>query len=58
MQEYTMTKNKHLMSLKAVELRWLVHYGIYVPKDNRTFLACKSYLRIVSAGCYIDVRQT
>ena len=29
MQGYTMTKNKHLMSLKAVELRSLVHYGIY-----------------------------
>ena len=29
MQGYTMTKNKHLTSLKAVELRSLVHYGIY-----------------------------
>ena len=25
MQSYTLTKNKHLMSLKAVELRSLVH---------------------------------
>ena len=29
MQGYTMIKNTHLTSLKAVELRSLVHYGIY-----------------------------
>ena len=29
LQGYTMTKNKHLTSLKAVELRLLVHYVIY-----------------------------
>ena len=29
MQGYTMTKNKHLTSLNCVELRSLVHYGIY-----------------------------
>ena len=29
MQGCTMTKNTHLLSLKAVELRSLVHYGIY-----------------------------
>ena len=27
MQGYTMTKNKHLMSLKAFKLRSFVHYG-------------------------------
>ena len=31
-QGYTMTKNNHLTSLKVVELRSLVHYGIYQAK--------------------------
>ena len=53
-----MTKNKHLMSFKAVELRSLVHYRIY-----RNYMLCPqnlSYrtLRNVSAGRYIDISQT
>ena len=43
-QGYTVTMNNHLTSLKAVELRSLVHYGFIEPKDNRTCFAHKSYL--------------
>ena len=38
-------KTKHLTSLKAVELRSLVHYRIIEPRDNRTCIDHTSYFK-------------
>ena len=44
----TMTENKHLTTLKAAELRSLVHCGSIEPRYIRTSFACKSYLSMLT----------
>ena len=63
MQGYSMTKNKHLMSLRAIKLRSLVHQGDLsnlLKITGHAFPQKLLYitLRIVSAGRYIDVSRT
>ena len=58
MQGLTITKNKHLTSLKAVKLG----SGFIEPKENMTLFACKSdfmeTVELCQQSIYIDVSQT
>ena len=48
MQRCTMTKNKHFTSLKAIDLRLLVHYESMETKGTRTYFARKKYITMLT----------